>query len=59
MHFEEIMAMVCQGKTRQEMAKTLNLSVSAIDKRLKKLFLKYQVKKNSELVAKIILDKIV
>lgn len=48
-----IIEMVCNGFTRPEIAKKLNLSKQAIDKRLKKIFKKYDVKTKSELILKI------
>ena len=50
---EEIKILLCQGFTRNQIAEKLHLSKSAIDKRFRKLFLKYNAKNSKELIAKI------
>ena len=48
---------ICEGKTREEIARLLNRSTSAIDKRISKLFDKYGVSNRAELVRELILEE--
>lgn len=50
---EKIKDLLCKGLTRPQIASELSLSKQAIDKRLKRIFKEYNVKKNSELVQKL------
>jgi len=47
---------ICDGKSRKEIAKLLNRSVSATNKRISKLFMQYGVTNRAELVRELILE---
>jgi len=47
---------ICEGKSRKEIAKLLNRSKIAIDKRITKLFIEYGVSNRAELVRELILE---
>lgn len=48
---------ICDGKSRKEISKLFNRSVSAINKKISKLFIEYGVTNRAELVRELILEE--
>lgn len=55
---EKIKDLLCKGYTRPQIACELKLAKITIDKRIQKLFKQYEVKNNTELVAKLTMLRI-
>lgn len=55
---EKIKNLLCQGYTRPQIAKELNMAKITIDKHIQKIFKIYEVKNSTELVAKLTMLRI-